>query len=466
MQTNIKQITPAEYELEITASAEDLAPEIDEALRAQRTRTTLKGFRPGKVPMSLVRKMYGRAIAYEVAERAIERTFEEEVRKNEEYDVLGQPKLTVLDFEDIDGEMKAVVKFGVRPEFELKDFSGEKVTRLVHQVTDEDVDKEIEGYLSRGAEMVPLEGEATEESHATIDLQRLDDATGTPIIGDREEGVSFFLNDPKLKEELRTALIGKREGDTFRVEITHEHDHHHDHDHPHDEAESELLHVPGQEKEKHTHTHTHSYEVTVKGLQKRVLPELTDDFIKEATGERAQDEASFRELIESLVKDSWTDQSKRYLNDRIVERLLEIHEFDVPESLVDLYLDSFVSDVRERNEGKLPPGFNEDRFRASNLEEARRQAKWALIRDRIIDDASLTVTEEDREAHFERAAKNSEVSKEDFKRFYQSVPNLAEQLEQQLMSEKVFKYLEGQFQIEDKDRDAAMEELNQKAGSQ
>lgn len=463
MQTNIKQVQPAEYEMEISATAEDLTPKIEEALRAQRTRTTMKGFRPGKVPMSLVKKMYGRALAYEIAERSIQETYEKEVVESGTYEIMGQPKLTALDYEDVDGEMRAVIRFGVRPQFELKDVKGEKVTKLVHEVSDEDVDEEVRRLQQREAEMEPLEGEAGEEDFAIVDLQRLDDASGTPIIGEKEEGVSFFLNDPRLKEELRAALKGRRPGESFRVDLPHGEDHAHDHDHDHgDAARSELLHVPGEDE---GHTHSHGYEVTVRELKKRVLPELTPEFIKGATNGEAEDEAALREIISKRLRSAWSKQAREFLHDRIVDRMISLHEIEVPVSIVDVYLDSFVADVKQRNEGKLPTGFDEGRFREANQQEALRQAQWALIRDRVVEDAGLAVTDEDREKYFERSADESEVTTDALAQFYKSVPHLAEQLDQQLLSEKVFDYLESQLEIEEKDRDAVEAEIRERAES-
>lgn len=458
MQTNIKQIQPSEYEMEISATAEELSPKVQEALRAQRTRTTMKGFRPGKVPMSLVKKMYGRALAYEIAERSIQETYEKEVLQSEAYDVMGQPRLTELEYEDVDGEMKAVVRFGVRPEFELQEVAGEKLTKLVHEVSDEDVENEIQRLLRKEATMVPWEEGAGAEDHAVVDLQRLDDAGGTPIIGTREEGVSFALDDQRLKEELRDALIGKKVGDTVRVELPHDHDHHHEHDHEH---HSELLHLPGHEEARHTHTHR--YEVTVRKLERRELPDLTSAFIEKATGGAASDEATLRELVRKNLAEAWARQSKELLHDRIVDRMLSAHDFDVPESIAEVYLDSFVEDVRKRSEGKLPPGFDEHRFREGNREEARRQAKWSLIRDRLIAEANLEVTEEDRSAYFARAAEEGGMTAEALENFYRSIPQLKDQLEQQLMSEKVFSHLESKFEIEEKDPAELQAEAEQRA---
>ena len=216
MQTNITEVQPAEFEMEITASAEDLAPKLKEALRAQRTQTSMKGFRPGKVPMSLVKKMYGRAIAYEIAERSIQETYEKEVLQSESYDVMGQPRLVALDYEDIDGEMQARIRFGVRPEFELKALSDETVTKLVHEVTSEDIDQEIDRMVKDA------------ESHADEDKQRREEVEAR----NRLDGMTYEVEknmkewEDKLDESAKSTLTetlersrkALKEGDTAEIQ--------------------------------------------------------------------------------------------------------------------------------------------------------------------------------------------------------------------------------------------------------
>src|SRR5690554_1985242 len=206
MQTSIEQVKPTEYALEIKATAEDLSPEMEKALREQRGRTTLKGFRPGKVPLSLVKKIYGKAIAYVVAEELIQKTYESEVLGKDTYRVLGQPVIDKIDFNE-DNDLHATVRFGVRPEFELKDLSSEEIIRYTHTVDEEEIDERIEEIRIREADLVPVEGPAEEDNFLTIDVQPLDDATNTPVIGARQKGVTIFLDD-RIAPQLREALIG------------------------------------------------------------------------------------------------------------------------------------------------------------------------------------------------------------------------------------------------------------------
>lgn len=437
MQTNIQQIGPAEYELEIRAAAADLDEEIDKALRAQRARTTMRGFRPGKVPLSYVKKLYGQALALEIAERRVQEVYEQEVAQDATYQVLGQPRLSELEFE-LDSDLRAVIRFGVRPEIELQDLSGTSVTKLVHEVSDEDVDAEIERLRREHADMVPLEEPTGEDDFVAVDLQMLDDASGTPIVGQREEDVTFFLNDPRLKDDLRDALLGKSAGDTFQVELPHEGGH-----------------------GEHAHAHTHRYEVTVKDAKRLDLPEIDEAFIREVSEGAAEDEAGFRASIREALEASWKQRTREFFEGKLVETMLDLHPVSVPESVVDMFLDSFVEDVRRRNEGELPKHFNEVSFRRQNRKEAEQQAHWMLVRDRVIEAWGLSVTDEDLDAHFEKMAADSgdELDIEQIRRVYASMPGLIDQIRQRVLSEKVYDALAERFEIVEKDRDALEAEI-------
>jgi len=443
MEKTVNQVGPAEYELEIHVPAGELAPEIDKAIRAQRSRTQLKGFRPGMVPVQLIRKMYGKALAYGVAEQKVQDAYEE-FMDTSEYDILGRPTITKLEY-DLDQDLDAVIRFGVRPDIELKDLSSEKVTKLVHEVTDEEVEEEIQRRLRREADLVPSEEPVGKDDYVTVDIQRLDDATGTPVIGEREEDVAFFMDDTNLKDELRDAILGKQTGDTFRVDITHEGGHH-------DE--------PG-----HEHVHTHPYEVTIKETKRRELPELDEEFIKRITDDAASDEAGLREEIRKQLQNSWKQYSEDFLNESIVERMLELHPVPVPESVIDVYLDSFVEDVKRRNRGNLPAGFDEQAFRNANREEAEKQARWMLIRDKVIKEEGLEITDEDMEAYFNKLGQGEEMSPDTLRQLYASMPGLVDQLKQRMLSERVFSALEKRFEVVEKNREELEREIEERNAS-
>lgn len=432
MKTTINQISPVEYELEIDAAAEDLDEQIKNALREQRARTQLKGFRPGKVPLNLVKKMHGKALAYGVAEQKVQDVYKEEILSKDDYDVLGQPRLTELDYE-MDGDLHAVIRFGVRPEVDLQDVSDVQITRLDKEITDEDVEKQLERIRSEHADLVPVEDEAIgEDFQVIIDLQQIDEESGTPVIGEKEEDVTFFMDDERLHDSLRKELTGKKVGDTFRVDL------------PHGEGD---------------HVHTHRYEVTVKDTKRRELPELDDAFVGEVSKDQFVSVEELREDLKKNLQDAWSERSRELLDGRIVEKMLELHTVAVPQSAVEVYLDSFVEDVKQQNDGELPDDFDEASFRDANKGEAERQAKWMLIRDAFVEREGIEVSDEDLDAYFEKAAgQNEQLSPAMLKQYYQSM-NMLDRVKQQVLSRKVFDRLREEFNIVGKSVDEFEEEM-------
>jgi trigger factor len=431
MQTNLKQLNSVEYELEIEAPADAFASDIDKALRVQRAKTQMKGFRPGKVPIQLVKKLYGEAIAFGFAEKKVQEIYEEEILGSKEHDVLGRPRLTELEYA-LDGPLRAVVRFGVRPSFELADLSNVEIKKMRLEITDEMIDAQLKRVLDRAATLEELpEGEGLGEGdYAKVDMQPLDDETGTPIVGAREEGVTFFMDDERLKDSLREALLGKTEGDTARVEMVHEESHGH-----------------------HEGAHTHQFEVTVVEAKKRIHPEIDEELVKKVTAGQETDEAGLRQFLERQLEEGWEQQSRELVESQVVTRMLELHTFEVPESVVEMYLDSFIEDVKERNEGKLPEGFDDDLFRQSNQPEAFNQAKWMLIRDRVINESGIELTDEDKDAELERNAAEMGVPADLLKRYYGSMPHLLEQTHQRALSRKVFSHLLDMFNVREYSQD-------------
>ncbi len=443
MQTTIKQLGPAEYELEITATAEDLAQDLEKRLRDQRTRAQMKGFRPGKVPLSLVKKMYGEALAHTMVDETIQRTYEQTVLEDDDYDVLGRPLITTYDYE-MDGDLRAAVRFGVRPEFELKDLSGEQINALTYTLRDDEIDDEVERLRQRHADLVPVEEEAAgPEDLVTFDLQELDDATQTPVIGKRDEDQSIFLNDPRLDDSpllkaLAGALKGARPGDRVRFHFAH------------DEAHGA-----------HAGHHAHLFEAAVKTVQRREVPELNDDFAQEITDGNAETVEALRAEIRKELEISWVQTAREFLESNIVQKMRELHPVPVPPSVIELFLDSFVEDVKRRNDGELPEHFSEAAFREANRDEAEDQGRWMLLRDKVVETEGLEVTDADLEAYLEEeAARDGRLTAEQLRQFYQAV-QLMDSIEQRLLSKKVYDRLAEHFVVVEKDRAALREEIEE-----
>ena len=444
METTITQINEVEYELSVSAGAEELKPEIDKSIRSQRGKVNLKGFRPGKVPFSMVKNLVGEAIAFEFIEKRILETYEAEVLKPESYDVIGMPNITLLDFK-MDGDLNAKLRFGVRPSFELNDLSKVTIPKVVHKVEDKEIDEQIHKMrLDRADLRTRDEGGIEDSDWVKIDLQHLDKESNAPIIGDREEGVSFFMDDENLKDELREALLGKKAGDAFRVNLPMEED-----------AD------PTKKKESAETAPPEPYEVLVQEVQIRELPELDEVFIKEVTRDEAEDEKGLRDHLKSLIEESWQRQSRELLQGEFRLKLLELHEFPVPENAVESQMNAYIEDMKKRNDGQLPEGFDVDAFREANNEDVVKQIRWMLIRDKIVKDEELEVSDEDYNNYFKKMAGDNEDLVGSMRSYYENA-GMLDNLTFQLMDDKLQDTLESKFKIKEMDIEKYKKELEKR----
>jgi len=425
MQTEIKKISDVEFELEINAEATDLSEDFETAVRTQRARSTMKGFRPGKVPSSVVKKIYGKALAYGVAEETVQRTFQAEVVDKKDYDVLGQPTITDLEYE-YEGDLKAIVRFGIRPDIKLKDVSKTKVSKLVHEVGEEDVDKEIEQLLAQHADLTPAEGPAKKDSYVVVDMQRLDSKSGDALEGESQDGVPFLLSDENLMPELKKALTGMKVDATKKVKL------------------------PGPDGED-----KRTYNITLKEVKVRELPELDEEMVKKVTNDQVETVDALRTQINEQLVSGWDQRSMEYFQSDSIAKMIDLHSFDIPNSVVDMYLDAYVNEIKEKSpEKELPAGFDVDSYKESRREDAERQARWMFIRDAMIKEYSFEISEEDKTAHFEEMAAQGGFGADMMKSYYESMPQLMDQLDQSLLSKKIFTWLEENMKVTEKDKKA------------
>ncbi len=141
------------------------------------------------------------------------------------------------------------------------------------------------------------------------------------------------------------------------------------------------------------------------------------------------------------MEDSWQQRAREFLESNIVERMLELHPVPVPESVIDLYLDSYIEDIKRRNRDQLPANFPMEAFKEANREEAEKRARWMLIHDALIDAEELDVTDEDLEQFFEQEAEKDEnFTAANLRQYYESM-RFIDSLEQRILKQKLFDLL-------------------------
>jgi trigger factor len=417
LQVTITPVTDVQQEAEIEVTGEELQPHFEKAYEKYRPKLEIKGFRKGKVPLPMIKKLYGEAIERDSLDTIADDLYQKAMQEKDIHP-LGKAALVDMDFKR--GErFRFKIKYEVRPDITLEKYKGVKVEKEVHPVYDAEVESEVDHIRRANASTAPAEAVTDPEHIVTADVQELDEA-GTPLIGRKNQGARFLLTDPNVVPELKHALGSAKIGETYRASYESKHD---------------------------DHTHKMNLSMTVTDIQKVTLPLLDDELVKKITGGKVSSRDEFMKNLRSDLERYWREQTERKLSDAIATEVVRMHEFPVPDALVEGFLDSFVEDIKnESRDKKLPQGFDEQKFRNESRAYAVWQAKWLLLKEKIAEQEKISVSKEDIEKLAETDAPRMGLTKDQLLRYYMGSGTVTERL----LSERVMAFLKEHAKITEK----------------
>jgi len=405
---NVKNLSEVSRELEITAMPGDLLPHFDKAYRDYQPKLEIKGFRKGKAPLDLVKKMYGDVIEQESLENIASELYRQAVQE-QTLQPIGDPVLVDMNYTRNE-RFWFKIRYDIRPTIQLKEYTGFDVEKPVHTLKDEELEEEIL-RLRRMNSTTEHVARATDDEHIVSgDAQELD-KTGFPIIGKKNENARFYLADPSLEQPIKDALKNAEPAGEYRVQFSHQHD---------------------------DHTHDVHLKINVSKVERVVLPEVNDEFVSKVTKEKVKTVEEFRTGLREDLVAYWDEKSRRGLTNNLVAELLRRHEFEVPESLVRGVLSGLLEQVKENSpDRELPRDFDVEQFAQRNRAYALYQAKWALLREELIKAEGITVEDADVVGIAEQEAAKLGIDKERLINYYKS----SDQVRDRIVSDKLMKKL-------------------------
>ncbi|HMD14229.1 MAG TPA: trigger factor, partial [Bacteroidota bacterium] len=408
MEVSIVDISDVEKEIQIQASANELAPHFEEAYKRYQPKIEIRGFRKGKAPLDLVKKIHGESIEYNSLD-TIASDFYRQAVEERNIKPIGEPVIVDLNYKR--GENLSVkIKYEIKPAIELKEYKNLPIEKLIHQMTDKEIQDEILRLRKANSTLEEVQTVTDNEHIVTADIQQLDEG-GSPLIGKKTGDAKLYLDDETLFPEIKNALHSVGVGAKVRVNIDHTHE---------------------------DHKHTDHLEISVRKIEKANLPEFNDEFVKKITKEKVGTAVEFEQKLRQDLDHYWNDRTARRLEDAIIREIVQRHPMTVPESLVKGIQDSLIEDLKSRYPNKkLPAEFDEKKFRESNHAYALFQAQWFLIRERIIEAEKIMVEDADLQKQAETDAPNVGIDKERLFKFYQS----SAQIKERIVSEKLIEFL-------------------------
>jgi trigger factor len=417
LEVTIHTLSDVRQEAEILLTNDELQPHFDMAYEKERARIEIKGFRKGKAPLPMIKKLYGEAIEQDSLD-TIASEYYRKAMVEREVRPIGQPEMVDIDFRRGEG-FRFRIRYEVRPAIELHTYKGIAVERPVHTVTDEEVNAEIERLRRMNSTTSPAEQVDGPDHILTTDVQELDDA-GMPLIGKKSTDMRFYLNDPSLAGEFKEALKDARTGDTYPVMLQSQHE---------------------------DHAHTHRLSILVKQIDKVILPPFDDDLVKKVTKGKTSSTEEFLNGLRADIQQYWNEQAERSVDNALANELVRRHEFEVPDTLVNGFLDAFIEDVKSQSRNKqLPHDFDEAAFRQENRAYAVWQAKWMLLKERIAEAEGIAVSDADIDALADADAAKTGISRERLLEYYKK----SESTMERLLSGKIMTFLKSHSLITEK----------------
>jgi trigger factor len=424
---SVKDLTSVDKEVTIKANREDLQPKFDKAFKRYQGQITMPGFRPGKVPLGLVKKRFGNDIEIEEINKYVQEVFENQIA--EEHNPVGEAQM--VDFQWENDELEVIFKIGAKPEVELSDLSKIEVNKMVHDVTDEEVDEELERTLEREGNWEDVDGKIDKESKVIADVVSLDD-DGNVVEDEADNDQTIDMRQDAAKDFLK-ALKGKKAGDVVDMKL---------------EEDGEKDH----------------FRVTVKTVQKLHKAELNDEFIAKNSNGEASNEDEFKSFLKSKMQQYYDQSSEDMFRSGVVEALTDAHEFEVPVAFVEQVKSSYVNQLQQQMGGNLPETFDENSYREEMTEQAVREARWYFISQKLQETfEDIEIKPEDIDEFLSIEAARYGATTEQLKGYYAQNPSMLESLRSSIRENKVFEKLQDEVKIKELDKDAFREEQEKKS---
>jgi trigger factor len=380
MEVKVEDTSALTKTITVTLPEETVQPELNKAYDKLRKEVKMKGFRRGKVPRSIIVRSYKPQVEGETGEKLVQDNYFTAIEK-EGIDPIVHPEIKDVKYND-DGSFTFVAEVDVRPEFELGEYKGIEIEKEQIVVTDEEVQLELLSMQKNMAPLRSVEGRPVQKEDVVIvDFQGYHDGTAMPQV--KNENYSVEVGSGNMGAEFEEKLIGMNVDDEGSHEV----------DFP--EAHPNPI-LKGKKME---------FQVKVKDIKERVLPEIDDEFAKDAGKEY-----NSLDDLKASIKDRLTTRRKERAEgattDNIMQKLLEKHDFEVPKRLVAYEIEQMIKQTEQQFEQSgmslEAAGLSRETLARQNEEVATKRVRGDFILKKIAEAEEIKVEDEDMERGFQR----------------------------------------------------------------
>ncbi len=427
METNIEEISQAKRRINVEIDAAEVDEKLDNAYRELSKGAKVKGFRPGKVPRRILEQRFGGQVADEVKNSLIKESFSE-VMSKADFFPLGTPSIE-------DGVLKRgenftyTINMEIRPEFELEDYQGLPVEKEKFNISEQDVDKKLEEIRQSRATLASVQEDRAVKENDFVSIEYEGFLEGRPLKDLKGQDLLVEVGSNRFYPEIEKGLIGLKTGDTKDIAVD----------------------LPEDSKEKGPAGERVNFNVSIRDIKKKQVPDLNEDFAKNL----GQDFKSLSDLRDKVKQELTLQEEKRIdgeLKDRILKKIAGTVDFELPRSLVDEEVERSIYNLKQQyaraGSDFNAAGLSEGKLRQDFRESAEEKVKEQIVLGKIADQEKIKVEEADIREKFQDLADQTGTNPASIREYYEK-NNLMDLFTNQLLVEKVLNHLVQVAKIEE-----------------
>ena len=407
MKIKTKNINDYTREINIDIPWDEIESDFEISLRKFSKKVKMPGFRSGKIPRDRLLGQFQASIEAEFLDSNFQKYYLMAIKQE------GLTPVNKAEVKDIQFHMNKDLSFHavfeVEPELKLprlkKNTLSVQRTAYIHD--DKDIEDAIMQLRKANASMSTVEDGAIEGDYLICTLQKLDDS-GVAIIGKKFEKQYLRVGNGSFTDSQKDKMIGLKPGGSTRLRLPVSQD--------------------GEDAD---------YELTVDKVERELLPELNDEFIKQINPSLDSID-SLRSDVEKKIIENFKERSKTAYERDLSDALIEKISPSFAPSMVEYYLTNLIEDVKKQNNGEP---LDDEKVREHYMPIAERNVKWYAIRNKLIDHGGLEVSRDDLNTEIQRLVETNSSSENEIRKFYKKPSNL-KRLEDGLMEKIILEYLE------------------------
>lgn len=385
------------YKLTVEVDADVFAKAYEQSYQKNKNRVQIQGFRKGKAPLALIEKVYGPEIFYEDAADIVINDTYSQAAEESGLDIVSRPE---VDFDQIEKGKNFIytATVAVKPDVKLGEYKGIEVAKQVVEVTDAEVDAEVDKLRDQNARSITIEDQPVQDK----DIIKLDyegSVDGVPFEGGKAENAELVIGSHTFIDNFEEQLIGMNIGDEKEINVTFPEEYH---------AEN----LKGKAA---------VFKCKINAITRKELPEADDEFAQEVS--EFDTLAEFKEDMKKKLLESKQKETDRIIEDEAIEKLIQSSEMDVPDGMVDNEARHLAEDFAQRIQGQGMPfeqylkytGMDAKMFINQMKPQALKRIQSRLVLEAVVKAENIEITPEEVDMEFTTLSEQYKMEKDKIK---------------------------------------------------